>query len=172
MAVSLPAPGYNGAEDHVEISRAFIDHAREELQKGNNLQASEKVWGAAAHAAKAVAIRRGWRHGKHDVILDIVEQIGKEFNRPDLTNTVSIAEAYHVNFYENTRSDDAIRSAIDAIEKLVLDLEELSLTLPRPFTVETTTDQNRLRRLLGRSVAMGAHSEVGFARPRRGSRPS
>ena len=170
MAVSLPSPGANGSGDYAAISRTFIKHAREELQKGNNLQASEKIWGAAAHAAKAVAVQRGWRHGRHDLLFAVTEQLGAEFHRPELNNGISIAESYHVYFYENQRGEEAVRSAIDAIEQFVTSMEELRLSPPRPFTIETTAEQNRLRRLLGRSVAIGAHSDVGFARPRRGNR--
>ena len=62
MTIPLPPTGANSADDHMAISRVFVDHARNELRLGNNLQASEKVWGAAAHAIKAIAIERGWRH--------------------------------------------------------------------------------------------------------------
>ena len=171
MAVSLPVPGSNGADDHEEISRKFVEHAREELEKGNNLQASEKIWGAAAHAVKAIAVQRGWRHGRHDFLFDIAGQVGKEFNRPDLLMPLGMAEALHVNFYENTRDEDFIQAAIDAIEQFVTDLEELRSLPPRPFTVATQAEQNRLQRLLGRRVPMGAHSDVGFVRQRRGRQP-
>ena len=172
MTAPLPAPGHNGADDHAAISRTFIAHAREELQKGNNLQASEKVWGAAAHALKAVAIQRGWRHGRHEALFDIADQVGKELGRTDFSNVISIAHALHVNFYENLRREESIRSAIDAIEQFVTDLDEIRSMPPRPFTVVTNSDRDRLQSLLGRSVAIGAYSDVGFARPLRGSRPS
>ena len=168
MAVSLPVPGSNGADDHEEISRKFVEHAREELEKGNNLQASEKIWGAAAHAVKAIAVQRGWRH---DQLFDVAEQMGKEFDRSDFSNAMSIAHGFHVNFYENLRREEAIRSAIDAIEQFVTDLGEIRSMPPRPFTVVTNSDRDRLQNLLGRRVPMGAHSDVGFVRQRRGRQP-
>ena len=55
----LPEPGESSIEDHVQLSRWFLEHARIEIANGNRLQASEKIWGAAAHALKAIAIQRG-----------------------------------------------------------------------------------------------------------------
>ena len=38
-----------------EISQHLLEQARRELDQGDILQASEKVWGATAHAIKALA---------------------------------------------------------------------------------------------------------------------
>ena len=67
MTTPLPLPDSNDVDDHIAISRRFIDHARDELDRGNRLQASEKIWGAAAHALKAIAIQRGWNHSQEPV---------------------------------------------------------------------------------------------------------
>ena len=50
---------------HEEISDRFLEHAREEFDKGDMLQASEKAWGAVAHYVKSVAKARGWPDGSH-----------------------------------------------------------------------------------------------------------
>ena len=42
------------------ISRELLLNARLELDKGDLLQASDKAWGAAAFAIKAVAEKRRW----------------------------------------------------------------------------------------------------------------
>ena len=39
-------------EEHLRISRQFLCQAQEEFAQGDKLQASEKAWGAAAHAVK------------------------------------------------------------------------------------------------------------------------
>ena len=41
------------------------------LRAGNNIQASEKGWGAAAQGLKAIAEERGWNHNSHTLIVDI-----------------------------------------------------------------------------------------------------
>ena len=57
-----PSPGNADVGDHVLMSRNFLEQAKIELSKGDGLQASEKVWGAVAHALKAIGVQRGWRH--------------------------------------------------------------------------------------------------------------
>ena len=44
---------------HRERSRHFLDLVDDELERGELEEASNKVWGAAAHAVKAVAEGRG-----------------------------------------------------------------------------------------------------------------
>ena len=162
MTTDLPGHGDQSAADHAAISRRFLEHAREELLKGDRLQVSEKAWGASAHALKSIAAQRGWRHGRHDLIFAIAEQIAREYDRLDITNTLGIANSFHVNFYENQLGEASIRPALDAIERMVAGLEELRLSPPRPFTVRSSEDQGRLQRLLGRQVPMNEHSESGF----------
>ena len=52
-------------EDHAGHSDRLIRHAWEQLEQGDRLQASEKAWGAVAHALKDIAARRGWRNRAH-----------------------------------------------------------------------------------------------------------
>ena len=44
-APNLPEPGVQSAEDRLSMSRRFQVHAREELDKGNRLQAGNKAYG-------------------------------------------------------------------------------------------------------------------------------
>ena len=45
---ALPEPGAATVEDRVQISRRFIQQAPGELERGDRLQATEKIWGALA----------------------------------------------------------------------------------------------------------------------------
>ena len=54
-----PSPDEEAARN-MEISHNFLRQAREELVKEDLLQASNKAWGAAAYAIKAVAEKRRW----------------------------------------------------------------------------------------------------------------
>ena len=54
-------------ERYEEISRHLLRQAQDELEKGDILQASDKVWGALlAHAIKAACQRMGWNHHAHN----------------------------------------------------------------------------------------------------------
>ncbi len=165
---TLPAPGRNTPEGHLVISRDFVNHARDELARGDQLQASEKVWGAASHALKAIAMQRGWRHGHRSYIFAIAEQLAREYDQADFTSRLGVADSMHGNFYSNEQGEPAIGNAIAEVERFVDDLDAVRAAPPRPFTVETNADQDRLQRLLGRKVSLGDHSAAGFAQaPRR-----
>ena len=166
MTPELPPPGANDIQDHAAISRRCIGHAREELRKSDRLEASEKLRGAAAHALKAVAIQRGCEHTEHQNIHRIAIELGNEFGRPDFESRMRVANSFHVNFCENEEETDSIRWAIDEVESLVADLEEVRASEPRPFTIANESDRNRVAHLLdlrrGERPAIGAHSDAGF----------
>ena len=168
MTEILPPPGRNTPEGHMVISRNFVDHARNKLARGNHPQASEKVWGAASHALKAVAIQRGWRHGRRSYIFAIAAQLRVEYDRPDLISKLGSADSMHNNSYSNEQGEVSIRDAIASVEQFIDDLDEVRSAPPRPFTVETNSARDRLELLLGKRVKLGDHSDVGFAQaPRR-----
>ena len=76
----------NGSEsaEHSERSRWCIGEADNYLRRRNNIQASEKGWGAAAQGLKAIAEERGWNHNGHGLIVDVAQQVADEQGRPDL----------------------------------------------------------------------------------------
>ena len=167
-AETLPPPDANGVDDHAAMSRQFINHACSELEKGNQLQASEKVWGATAHGLKAIAIQRGWRHRSHGNILDVGEHLAREFNREtEFLNWLNTADAMHQNFYENHRGEGAIRFAVNEIERFLGELDMVRISPPLPFTVADRGDSERLARLLGLRTSerpdIGTRSEHGFS---------
>ena len=162
-----PSPGNADVEDHVLMSRNFLEQAKTELSKGDGLQASEKVWGAVAHALKAIGVQRGWHHRAHQNIKDIAAHMGGEFDQRDFFGHLAMAESMHQNFYENDREEDLISYAIDDAETFLTKLDEVRVLPPRPYTISTVSAQSRLRRLLGlpreEPPPMGAHSNVGFS---------
>lgn len=94
-------------------------HAWEQIERGDRLQASEKCWGAVVHALKAVARRRGWRHGSHfhnDVIA---------FHLATLTSDKQIylsytaMEALHANYYNDVKPEEELRLLLEAAEDLL-----------------------------------------------------
>ena len=85
---------------HSERSWYFLDLVDEEVERGEPEEASNKLWGAAAHAIKAVAERRGWFHGSHNALADTVMRlIGDEGAPPILYTYYSSASSFHSRFY-------------------------------------------------------------------------
>ena len=165
---ALPEPGGSSADDHAQTAHRFLEHARTELQRGDSLQASEKVWGAAAHALKSVAVQRGWRHRSHSTVFDVGEHLGREFSRQERFGVyLDRADAMHSNFYHSNRNEGAIRLALADVEQFVDELDEIRASSPRSFTVRDNDDRVRLGHLLGLRGGdrppIGSHSPVGFS---------
>ena len=150
---TLPEPGSQSEQDHARISRRFQEHTALEIQKGNRLQASEKIWAQVAHALKAVAEDRGWAHGSHALLGDIAVQIGREQGqRTEYIRHLSLANSMHANFYENEADWDHIEVARKDAAAFVAKLRADRNRRPSSFTIRDANDQRRLSRLLGVSL--------------------
>ena len=141
--------GSNGSEanKYAELSRWCIGEADNYLRHRNNIQASEKGWGATAQALKAIAEDRGWNHGGHGLIVDIAQHVADEQGRPDLVSLFGTAQALHVNFYEDWLSSDTVDVYLNDVKKLLPELERIRSETPPSFMPDTTEQRNRIRRL-------------------------
>ena len=141
-------PGNPESNRHAELSRWCIAEAESYLRRRNNIQASEKGWGAAAQALKAIAEERGWNHGGHGLIVDIAKQVADEQNRPDIVALFAFGQLLHVNFYEDALATDVIGDYLDNIKALLPELERIRAEPPpADFAPETREQRNRWRRL-------------------------
>ena len=113
-------------EKHLSISRDFIRQAQVELDKGERLQASEKAWGAAAHAVKAVAQQREWQHRSHSHLFQTISRLSTERNDPELRSLFNSASTLHQNFYEDWRTEDFVQDGIDDVARLLGKLDSLA----------------------------------------------
>ena len=147
MEPSNPESGGPEANKYAKLSRWCIGEADNCLRRRNNIQASEKGWGAAAQALKAIAEDRGWNHGGHGLIVDIAKQVADEQGRPDLVSLFGTAQALHINFYENWLDTDIIEIYLDDVKKLLPELEQIRTGPQLSFTPETREQRNRLQRL-------------------------
>ena len=168
MLTALPDPGQLTADGHAQISRRFLAQARLHLDEHDRLQAGEKIWGAAAHALKAIGEQRGWDHDGHVNVIDIAEHLGREFGLVESFHRyLNSAEYVHKNFYNNRRSESSIRLALADAEVLADELDLIRNSPPRPYTVADDEDRIRLGRLLGlrrsERPAIGDHSPVGYS---------
>ena len=135
------------ANKYAELSHWCIGQANDYLRRRNNVQASEKGWGAAAQALKAIAEERGWNHQGHGLLVDIAKQVADELSRPDLFIAFGAAQSLHVNFCENWLETDAVEAYLDAVKSLLSELERVRAETPPTFTPETRDQRNRWRRL-------------------------
>ncbi len=108
-----------------ERSRAFLVRAREELAAGDLEQASEKAWGAAALAVKAVAERRGLEHRGHRHLHVVVQALAQESGDTELRGLLNTADVLHQNFYDGWLNVVEIGDDIDDVERFVEKVERL-----------------------------------------------
>ena len=105
-------------------SAQFLAQAFEELEKGDLLQGSEKGWGAAAQAVKAVARQRGWEHKSHADLFVVVRHLVAELEDEDLHSDFHAARALHINFYEGDETAEGVRHGLGQIQRFVTTLDQ------------------------------------------------
>ena len=103
----------------------LLQQARQELARGDVRQASEKGWGAAAQAVKAVAESRGWEHKTHAALFDAVNRLAEETGNDDFDRYFVAASGLHINFYENWMPAGTVRVGVDEVAQFVALMAEV-----------------------------------------------
>ncbi len=134
---------------YASLSHHLVDEAQFELDSGDLIQASEKAWGAAAHAIESIAQTRGWNCHRHDLLSDIATHLAAEWERPALIDLFSLASDLHQNFYEHELDSENVQYRVDRVKTLVAELSAIRDAPPRPFTARTPDQRRRILRLTG-----------------------
>ena len=162
---ALPEPGSATVEDRVQISRRLIQQARDELQRRDRLQATEKVWGALAQMLKAHGQQRGWLNmGSHRTVGRIAQQLAAEYDDGRILNAYIAADNGHRNFYDNEMSLPEIEGIITVVAGVLPELEQALREPPRPFVIDDVDQRWRVRMLTGKQyLQVGDTSPTGFS---------
>ena len=131
-----------------EMSRHLLQQAEEELDKGDVMQASNKVWGAIAHAMKAIAQERGWNHRYHNHLRAEVSYLSLAWNRPDWVTTFSAIENLHINAYEHQRVVSEVRPHLELARTFCQDLTHTRRATPSTSGHLTDDQQHAQARFL------------------------
>ena len=130
---------------HDEHSAALLAHAQEMIDKGDRLQASEKIWGAVAHKVKGIARRRGWGWNDHDGIRHVVTFFRNRTRNHELGTLLRSANDIHVNFYNDELQDQDLADGLADATKLIALLDDADAAVP-----ETDDLPYGVRRLIPR----------------------
>ena len=145
-------------ERYREMCLHKLEQARDELDKGDLSQASEKIWGAAAEILKAVDQQRGWNHHAHNYLQHIAFYVAHKLTRNDLHIIFTALEALHTNYYEHQYFRDVIEVRLEYARIFV---EALSDILDNPdleLLPDSPEQEVRLRALTRRTQhSLGAH---------------
>lgn len=106
-------------QKHARIARQFLDAADVYFDNGEIVQVSEKLWGAASHATKALCIYRGWKHSRYAHIREAVRRMATEAGDESIMDGYMIAHAHHQNFYTDGMEPEEADPARPRIRLLV-----------------------------------------------------
>ena len=108
-----------------EVSQELAREAEEELSKGDLRQASEKIWGSAALAVKAVAqMLDGVRLTSHGELWAYVDELSARLDKPELMRLWQMANSMHVNFYEGWATRRHVEEALRGLREFLFILKE------------------------------------------------
>ena len=103
---------------YLELHKKYLREAEEMINRGNYLQASEKIWGAAASIVKAAAMKKlGRRPASHGELWKFVVDVARETGDDELRLLWKEAMSMHVNFYENWAPPEDIRRSLKSVKK-------------------------------------------------------
>ena len=114
------------ADYHIETATEFLARAHAYLANDDLLQASEKGWGAAAQAVKAVADSRGWDHNGHRQLHRAVGRLVEETGQSELRDRFSAANTLHQNFSDGFLEAEDVSAYLERVDLLVEQLRPLA----------------------------------------------
>jgi hypothetical protein len=120
------------AEEFRHTGRQLLEHAEQEFQKGDLLQASEKTWGAVHQFLKALATERDWGHDTHSHVRQVAQNLAVETGNMEISDLFDTAEALHANFHQAHMDADTVRRKIDKMRRYVEILGEVPPSAARP----------------------------------------
>ena len=96
------------------------------MQEGDIIQASEKLWGATAHAIKDYCISRGWRRGRYAHLQRAMGLLTGETGDASWTDEFKVAYRNHLNFYVDEKDAEDVERDRQRILLLVNSLLTVS----------------------------------------------
>ena len=106
-------------QNHAETAEEFLVASDKEFAAGDHLQASEKLWGPATHAAMAVAQQREWPHRSHRSLKNAVGMLTAETDDDGIAAGFVAAEKFHKNFYHDEMEDFEIEHDRPLVHRFV-----------------------------------------------------
>ncbi len=117
-------------ESHDVHSARMLEHAAEMIAEGDRVQASEKLWGAAAHRLKQTAAEREWPNISHADGWSIIHHLEKHTGDRRISQLFAVANDSHQNHYEDRLMIDELAKRLDDIRTLCSLLDSAHRTLP------------------------------------------
>ena len=133
------------SDRYQQLSQWLLKHAQQQLELGDTMQASEKSYGAVAHAVKAYGELRGWNHSNHHRVGLILDQLRDEENDASLTEAFDAVESLHNNYFEYEIDPTRVRDRVQTALRLVERLDGLRNAQPNPLPSSSLNQEQRRR---------------------------
>ena len=134
-----PAPDAEAIRN-AGICAELLGKAWAELAAGDLQQASEKAWGAAAFAVKAVAEKRRWFNEADWKLRRAASILADEMGRVELMAYYALARDAHFNFYRHEHGPREIEQSIEAAAALAAMLTPTLAADYQPPYVDAATE--------------------------------
>ncbi|HID28123.1 MAG TPA: hypothetical protein EYP22_09990 [Methanosarcinales archaeon] len=115
----------DSVEIHLELCDKYLREAEEFLEKGDQVQASEKGWGAAAQILKAMAAKEGKELRSHCELWEYASNISESLRDEEISILWHSANALHTNFYENWMPLREVRRGVRNVKRFVEKLKRM-----------------------------------------------
>ena len=96
--------------EHARIALELLDEANVEFAANKLMKASEMLWGAAAHALIAVALRQGRPYDSHGALKNTAWHLPNIPGQTHWLTEFDAAERYHTHFYHGQLTDRQIQN--------------------------------------------------------------
>lgn len=113
------------------------------ISQGDRLQASEKLWGAAAHRVKALAAARGWPYRSHADGRVIVRHLAHHAGDTRIDTSFEVALDAHQNFYDDGWEHEDFIVALGEVRALIDLLDAAERELPPDLEPPTARHYRR-----------------------------
>ena len=111
--------------EHAQTAREFLAASDREFSAGDDLQGSEKMYGAATHVVSAMAQQRGWQYRSHRAMKNAVFALEREYDDRFISSGFIAAERFHIHFFHQDMEDYEIelnRPVVHGFVTLMLQL--------------------------------------------------
>jgi len=113
------------AEVHVKLCEKYLREGEELLAKEEYVQASEKFWGSASQAVKALAAKRGLELRSHGELHSLIVELARGSGDPEIRRLWQSAGTLRQNSCEKWLPPEMVEENAEDVKKLVEKLREL-----------------------------------------------
>ncbi len=107
------------SQEHAQTARDFLVASDREFAAGDDLQGSEKLYGAATHVVSALAQQRGWQYRSHRSMKNAAFRLADEYDDPLVLAGFLAAERFHIHFFHQDLEDYEIELNRPVVHRFV-----------------------------------------------------